>query len=209
VLISEDIQSPLHTLLTELGTTDAASAAASPAPESRLYLASDPALIILYKLLRGKTTQTLRGFERISPADEFEFVMHTARLYDRMGCDLLALELVKNWEFLEKRLPGDNLRKGVEWGVERTVDGYRGRRNSILTIEDEIDRRGEEREKGKQREKERKGGMGGKIGAVGVGASASAGAGVVPMGTGLGTGKTLVKPPPSVFQEPDMSWAFG
>lgn len=26
--------------------------------------------------------------------------MHNARLYDRMGCDLLALDLVRNWEFL-------------------------------------------------------------------------------------------------------------
>ncbi|KAF8456637.1 RAVE protein 1 C terminal-domain-containing protein [Terfezia claveryi] len=200
------IVSPLHTLLTELGTTDSASAAASPAPESRLYLASDPALIILYNLLRGKTTQTLRGFEKISPADEFEFVMHTARLYDRMGCDLLALELVKNWEVLEKRLPGGILRKGVGWGVGRTVDGYRRRRNSILTIEDEIDRREKEkereRERGREREREREDIGGGKIGA-------GAGAGVVPMGTGLGIGKTLIKPPPSVFQEPDMSWAFG
>ncbi len=26
--------------------------------------------------------------------------MHSARLYDRMGCDILALDLVRNWEFL-------------------------------------------------------------------------------------------------------------
>ena len=28
--------------------------------------------------------------------------MQTARLYDRMGCDLLALDLVRNWEFLKQ-----------------------------------------------------------------------------------------------------------
>lgn len=27
-------------------------------------------------------------------------MLHNARLYDRMGCDLLALDLVRNWEFL-------------------------------------------------------------------------------------------------------------
>lgn len=28
--------------------------------------------------------------------------MQTARLYDRMGCDLLALDLIRNWEFLKQ-----------------------------------------------------------------------------------------------------------
>ncbi len=27
-------------------------------------------------------------------------MLHNARLYDRMGCDLLALDLVRNWEFM-------------------------------------------------------------------------------------------------------------
>jgi hypothetical protein len=32
--------------------------------------------------------------------EEWEFVLHTAGLYERMGCDTLALDLVRNWEFL-------------------------------------------------------------------------------------------------------------
>ena len=36
----------------------------------------------------------------VPPREEWEFVTHTARLYGRMGCDLLALDLVRNWEFL-------------------------------------------------------------------------------------------------------------
>ena len=29
----------------------------------------------------------------VSPRAEWEFVLHTANLYERMGCDLLALDL--------------------------------------------------------------------------------------------------------------------
>ncbi|KAL8859597.1 MAG: hypothetical protein Q9178_003996 [Gyalolechia marmorata] len=83
--------SPVHTLL---------DTPESPKMQARSYLANDPALVVLYKQLRGKTLQTLKGASRISPKEEWDFVIQNARLYDRMGCDLLALDLVRNWEFL-------------------------------------------------------------------------------------------------------------
>ncbi|KAL8719086.1 MAG: hypothetical protein Q9225_003864 [Loekoesia sp. 1 TL-2023] len=90
--------SPIHTLLDR---------GQAPNMEAKSYLANDPALVVLYKQLRGKTLQTLKGASRVSPKDEWEFVIQNARLYDRMGCDLLALDLVCNWEFLvqPKELP--------------------------------------------------------------------------------------------------------
>lgn len=66
---------------------------ASPELRSKLFLTDDPALIILYSQLRQKTLQTLRGASKITPRVEWEFVLHSARLYDRMGCDLLGLDL--------------------------------------------------------------------------------------------------------------------
>ncbi|KAL8726270.1 MAG: hypothetical protein Q9166_006816 [cf. Caloplaca sp. 2 TL-2023] len=83
--------SPVHTLL---------DSPESPKLQARSYLANDPALVVLYRQLRGKTLQTLKGAAKISPRDEWDFVIQNARLYDRMGCDLLALDLVRNWEFL-------------------------------------------------------------------------------------------------------------
>ncbi|KAL8750180.1 MAG: hypothetical protein Q9184_006515 [Pyrenodesmia sp. 2 TL-2023] len=83
--------SPVYTLL---DTVEA------PKLQAKSYLANDPALVILYKQLRGKTLQTLKGAARIAPKDEWDFVIQNARMYDRMGCDLLALDLVRNWEFL-------------------------------------------------------------------------------------------------------------
>lgn len=77
-------QSPVYTLVDTPGT---------PNLQSRSYLANDPALIVLYKQLREKTLQTLKGASKIPPRVEWEFVMQNARLYDRMGCDILALDL--------------------------------------------------------------------------------------------------------------------
>lgn len=65
----------------------------SPGLQARLFLTDDPALVILYSQLRQKTLQTLRGASKITPKVEWAFVLHSARLYDRMGCDLLALDL--------------------------------------------------------------------------------------------------------------------
>ena len=81
-----------------------------PKMKARSYLANDPALVVLYKQLRGKTLQTLKGASSITPKAEWDFVIQNARLYDRMGCDLLALDLVRNWEFLiqPKELPAQD-----------------------------------------------------------------------------------------------------
>ncbi|KAJ5247425.1 hypothetical protein N7468_002408 [Penicillium chermesinum] len=68
--------------------------------QSKSYLSNDPALVALYRQLREKTLQTLKGASQIRPGEEWEFVLRNARLYDRMGCDLLALDLVRRWEFL-------------------------------------------------------------------------------------------------------------
>ncbi|KAI8235927.1 hypothetical protein K4K57_003964 [Colletotrichum sp. SAR 10_99] len=48
---------------------------------------------VLYAQLRQKTLQTLRGASKVTPRVEWEFVLHSAKLYDRMGCDLLGLDL--------------------------------------------------------------------------------------------------------------------
>lgn len=61
--------------------------------QSKLFLTDDPALVVLYKQLREKSLQALRGATMIPPRMEWDFVIHTARLYDRMGCDILALDL--------------------------------------------------------------------------------------------------------------------
>ncbi|QDS72950.1 hypothetical protein FKW77_008419 [Venturia effusa] len=77
----------------------------TPNLQSKSFLTDDPALVVLYKQLRDKSLQTLRGALSLNPREEWEFVLHTTALYERMGCDLLALDLVKTWEFLTPPSP--------------------------------------------------------------------------------------------------------
>ncbi|KAI0914538.1 WD repeat domain-containing protein [Ustulina deusta] len=78
---------------------------ASPDLKSKLFLTDDPALIVLYSQLRQRSLQTLRGASKVTPRIEWDFVIHNAGLYDRMGCDLLGLDLVRNWEFFRFPTP--------------------------------------------------------------------------------------------------------
>ncbi|UKZ92498.1 uncharacterized protein TrAFT101_007451 [Trichoderma asperellum] len=90
------LATPIYTLL---------ETPSSPDLKSRSFLADDPALVVLYSQLRQQTLQTLRGASKVSPKVEWEFVLHSAKLYDRMGCDLLGLSLVRTWEFQKQTTP--------------------------------------------------------------------------------------------------------
>lgn len=112
------VQTPVYTLV---------ETPITPNLNSKLFLTDDPALIVLYAQLRQKTLQTLRGASKVTPKVEWQFVLHNARLYDRMGCDLLGLDLVRNWEFL---LPGASLKP--ELGGEVNPLKLLKRRSSLV-----------------------------------------------------------------------------
>jgi hypothetical protein len=91
----------------------------------------------LYKQLREKTLQTLKGASQVSARAEWEFIIRNARLYDRMGCDLLALDLVRHWEFLSVPPPPKTL-KDVAHKLQQNGVDYRKmlRRRSSLVVAD-------------------------------------------------------------------------
>jgi len=103
--------------------------------QAKSYLSNDPALVVLYKQLREKTLQTLKGASQVPPLAEWNFVLRNARLYDRMGCDPLALDLVRNWEFL--RGP-QKTAKGMPLNLAGNEIDYRKllKRRSSLVIAD-------------------------------------------------------------------------
>ncbi|CAN8103308.1 unnamed protein product [Discula destructiva] len=108
----------------------------APTLQSKLFLTDDPALIVLYAQLRQKTLQTLRGAVKVTPKVEWAFVLHNARLYDRMGCDLLGLDLVRNWEFLQQ-LDGGGGGRGLGFFGGDVVDpGKLLKRRSSLVVQD-------------------------------------------------------------------------
>jgi len=101
---------PLHRLTSLQETTDL---------KAKSYLTDDPALVVLYKQLRERSLQTLKGAMGIKGKEEWEFVMHTSGLYGRMGCDVLALDLVKTWEFL---LPPPTVHTSAERKIGKEVE---------------------------------------------------------------------------------------
>ncbi|KAF9015532.1 RAVE protein 1 C terminal-domain-containing protein [Cyathus striatus] len=59
----------------------------------------DPSLALLFSQLRSKTLQAVKGTSEISGRAEFNFVLQMARVFCRMGCQVLALDLVRSWSF--------------------------------------------------------------------------------------------------------------
>lgn len=86
--------SPLHSLLVPPDSPP-------DSLQAKSFRNDDPALVVLYQQLREKSLQTLRGALMISGKEEWEFITKTATLLLRMGCDILALDLVRHWEFLQ------------------------------------------------------------------------------------------------------------
>ncbi|KZT72790.1 hypothetical protein DAEQUDRAFT_704451 [Daedalea quercina L-15889] len=59
----------------------------------------DPSLALLFSQLKSRTLQTAKGTSEISGRTEFNFVLQIARVFSRMGCHVLALDLVRTWSF--------------------------------------------------------------------------------------------------------------
>jgi len=120
-------------------------------PDSHLFLLNDPALIIFYKHIRSRTTTTLKGAHEITPAMEWSFVVATARVYDRMGCDLLALDLVKNWEFLHIERNTLTTNPNSKSHAKNLL--RKARRNSMIIADDVLEAREEKKDTAAANEK--------------------------------------------------------
>ena len=81
--------------------------------------------------------QTLKGASKVPAQAEWAFILRNARLYDRMGCDLLALDLVRHWEFLEIA-PSPKSIKDISTELQENGVDYRKmlRRRSSLVVAD-------------------------------------------------------------------------
>jgi len=85
ILVSplQDVAGTLGTRVTEIGNPN--------------Y--DDPSLALLFAQLKEKTLQTAKGTSEISGRTEFNFVLQTARVFCRMGCHALAVDVVRSWSF--------------------------------------------------------------------------------------------------------------
>ncbi|EXJ67724.1 uncharacterized protein A1O5_09070 [Cladophialophora psammophila CBS 110553] len=79
------------------------------------YAANDPLLVLLYTQIRAQLAkQNQWRSEVISAKDEWGFIMRCVRQYLHMGCDVLALSLVKDWEFVPESLDKQTIIAAVE-----------------------------------------------------------------------------------------------
>ena len=66
----------------------------------------DPSLLLLFQHLKSKSLQTAKGTSEIPEKTEFDFVLHNARVFFRMGCHALGLDLLHSWSFERPFFPG-------------------------------------------------------------------------------------------------------
>lgn len=65
------------------------------------FLRDDPVLVLLFNDLRHRKVDYLKGSLNISLQQEFDFVVRVAMIYTRMGCEYLALLLLRSWTFVQ------------------------------------------------------------------------------------------------------------
>ncbi|KZT57808.1 hypothetical protein CALCODRAFT_265994 [Calocera cornea HHB12733] len=95
----------------------------------------DPSLAMLFSQLKAKTLQAAQGTSEIAPQTEFNFVLQIARVFCRMGCHILALDLVRSWSFDRPTAPTPVSQSAVEDGYDMdTTPPPPMRRSSFFSL---------------------------------------------------------------------------
>ncbi|KAF7436647.1 regulator of (H+)-ATPase in vacuolar membrane [Pleurotus ostreatus] len=95
----------------------------------------DTSLALLFSQLRSKTLQAAQGTSEISSRSEFNFVLQIARVFCRMGCHVLGLDLVRSWSF---ERPSTIIREAP---MSSMRDEERASRHSMFALEPAMRRR--------------------------------------------------------------------
>lgn len=64
------------------------------------FLQDDPVLILLFGDLRHRNEKYMSGSLHIKPVEESQSLLRACTIYTRMGCDYLAVALLRNWKFV-------------------------------------------------------------------------------------------------------------
>ncbi|CCK71835.1 Rav1p KNAG_0I00440 [Huiozyma naganishii CBS 8797] len=67
---------------------------------NKSFLTEDPALLYLYRHLRTRNVNYLTGSLEIGAQIEYRLILRDVDILRRMGCDYLAVALVRNWKFI-------------------------------------------------------------------------------------------------------------
>ncbi|CAD6632773.1 XXYS1_4_G0010450.mRNA.1.CDS.1 [Saccharomyces cerevisiae] len=69
---------------------------------NRSFLVEDPALLYLYNHLRNRNLKYFIGSLNVEAKIECTLILRVTDILCRMGCNYLAVSLVKNWKFIER-----------------------------------------------------------------------------------------------------------
>lgn len=86
---------------------------------SNTFLNDDPALILLYNSIKEKSINYHQGSSSISLNEETKFQLKICSIYDKMGCDYLALILLRSWVFDYRKSTGKSIST-----ISNTGDGF-------------------------------------------------------------------------------------
>ncbi|RMZ80105.1 hypothetical protein DV737_g3178, partial [Chaetothyriales sp. CBS 132003] len=117
-------------------------------PGSLNWKANDPLLAVLYVHLRDHLVKKNAWRNVVSPGEENDFVLGSARFYSRMGIDMLAVRLTKNWRFVNETVERKalSIQRGSlvdkqDTEITVTVDGR------DETVEDQAENEGQKTKK--------------------------------------------------------------
>ncbi|QFZ26224.1 putative regulator of V-ATPase in vacuolar membrane protein [Clavispora lusitaniae] len=83
-------------------------------PDANSFLRDDPSLAVLFRKLRASKFNYLKGSLAVSPSEEFDFVLKVSQIYSKMGCDYLAISLLRTWTFIDYGVTEDMKKKADE-----------------------------------------------------------------------------------------------
>lgn len=100
---------------------------------SKIFLRDDPVLAVLYQKLRASKLNYLKGSLGVKPDEEFQFVVKVSTIYSRMGCDYLALLLMRRWKFLDYSLKKDKSHEKASKNIFEEFSGTPNQSNGFAS----------------------------------------------------------------------------
>lgn len=116
---------------------------------NKSFLVEDPALLFLYNHLRNRNLRYFLASLDLSNEYERYLILRATEILCRMGCDYLAISLVKNWNFIDKpkvatKLPFSPIKDQTYSGINAMTEEPTSTNKVRKSLFDMFDKSGED-----------------------------------------------------------------